>query len=51
MPYGKSQAAVDGNQPVDRCYRELAGYKNVSNFSVAFKRYFGHTPGWFRKIV
>jgi AraC-like DNA-binding protein len=29
---------------------ELAGYKNVSNFSVAFKRYFGHTPGWLRKI-
>jgi len=30
---------------------ELAGYKNVSNFSVAFKQYFGHTPGWFRKTV
>jgi AraC-like DNA-binding protein len=30
---------------------ELAGYRNVSGFSAAFKRYFGHTPGWFRKIT
>ena len=26
-----------------------AGYKNVSSFSAAFKRYFGHTPGTLRK--
>jgi AraC-like DNA-binding protein len=30
---------------------ELAGYRNVSGFSAAFKRYFGNTPGWFRKIT
>ncbi len=30
---------------------ELAGYRNVSGFSAAFKRYFGHTPGWFRKTT
>jgi AraC-like DNA-binding protein len=30
---------------------ELAGYKNVSSFSVAFKRYFGHTPGILRRAV
>jgi AraC family transcriptional regulator, transcriptional activator of the genes for pyochelin and ferripyochelin receptors len=28
---------------------EAAGYKNVSGFSAAFKRYFGHTPGHLRK--
>jgi AraC-like DNA-binding protein len=28
---------------------ELAGYKNVSSFSVAFKKYFGCTPGAYRK--
>ncbi len=28
---------------------DLAGYKNVSSFSVAFKKYFGSTPGEFRK--
>jgi len=28
---------------------ELTGYRNVSGFSAAFKRYFDHTPGWFRK--
>jgi AraC family transcriptional regulator, transcriptional activator of the genes for pyochelin and ferripyochelin receptors len=30
---------------------ELTGYKNVSSFSVAFKQYFDHSPGWLRKIV
>jgi AraC-like DNA-binding protein len=28
---------------------ELAGYRNVSSFSVAFKKYFGCTPGAYRK--
>lgn len=29
---------------------DTIGYKNVSSFSVAFKRYFGYTPGHLRKI-
>ena len=28
---------------------EMAGYKNVSSFSVAFKKYFGQTPGGYRR--
>lgn len=28
---------------------ELVGYRNVSSFSVAFKKYFGCTPGEHRK--
>jgi YesN/AraC family two-component response regulator len=29
---------------------EMIGYKNVSAFSVAFKKYFGDSPGTFRKL-
>jgi AraC-like DNA-binding protein len=39
---------IDTNQSIV-AIAELVGYRNVSGFSVAFKRYFGHTPGSIRK--
>jgi AraC-like DNA-binding protein len=41
---------IDTNQSIV-AIAELVGYRNVSGFSVAFKRYFGHTPGSIRKTI
>jgi len=50
-PYGKSQAAVMETSQSIVAIAELAGYKNCIQFFSCLQAYFGHTPGWFRKIV
>jgi AraC family transcriptional activator of pyochelin receptor len=41
------QLLLETNQSIVEI-AEAAGYKNVSSFSAAFKRYFAHTPGQLR---